>query len=430
MSHTVDLLIDGVVYDDKTLEGVYIVWGSQSVQNQPEPTSCSLTLLRDSTLGTVNAYDIKIGATVELTVTPTGQSPLRRFRGIVTDVEINYETVRVDCVAAGIYSIRQLRYSVPAGFAVLVEQDTYITLAVFYVAALQQLGALEPDDTDVLNAPDTFPLIYADGGYPATYPTVSIYEELVEGQPPIVIDVQSIARDCTEAMPLGLLWEDMLKQPGTDRMNVVLSSYYFFDQSIATPDVTLSGDEIEWQWSATRDLGLFANSVSVGYTGTLDVTPGSPTVLEYPNADSVFYNNDAATRGAFAQVRDTRLTTETAAAELARNIADIGQNPGWVADVTIPLATLPESRQYDLINDYLFPGTLYELPTLATGLPTKWWPIGYTETISRNDWQLALKLADVSILWWGQRWQDVTATLQWGQVGATVTWQDLQGTEL
>ena len=429
MSHTVDLLIDGVVYDDKTLEGVYIVWGSQSVQNQPEPTSCSLTLLRDSTLGTVSAYDIKIGATVELTVTPTGQSAIRRFYGLVTDVEIDYETVRVDCVAAGIYSIRQLQYTLAAPFLTLLETDTLLVLFAYYTEALRQLGAITSTGS-ISDAADQFPELTFDAGYPATYPTISAFEDASSGDKPVIVSLTSVIRDCTEAMPVGTFWEDMRKYVGTDKVVCYLDSYYIYDQTIATADVTLASDEIEWQWSATRDLGLFANSVSIGYTGTLDQTPASPTYLEYPDAGTVNYDNDAATRGAFATTRDTLLTTQAAAAELARNIADIGQNPGWVADVTIPLATLPESRQYALVHDYLIPGTLYELPTLATGLPTKWWPIGYTETISRNDWQLALKLADVSILWWGQRWQDVTASLQWGQVGATVTWQDLQGTEL
>lgn len=420
MAHTVVLEIDGVAYDDKTVDGVTIRYGRQSVEDQPEPTSLSAVLLRDTSLGTIDVADVKVGSTIRLEVTPSGQPALRRFWGVITDVSVDKDTLQIAATSNGIYAMRQLK-TAGATFPNLtgVEDTAYIAAASLYVQSLIDLGIPDPD-----NKPDAFPDFYSDA---STFPNVSIS---ADSNVPIRID--DVLRQAIEATPGGVISELMDVYSGNENVAVFLNGQASRTGPLVA-DVVLTTTEMGDDWTATRDLGLFCTVAGVDYSGpwtiTLDVPPNDYT-FDYLAQGSVTYiANVTPTQGPYATQISTRLINESDAELLAKYLTDVGVVPGYVCDITVPLATLTEARQYAIVED-LFVGTLWETPAFATGLPIYWYLEGYDEEVRRNDWTVRVRLSDVRNSWSGQAWQDVTATLEWGQVPATTTWLDLQGEEL
>lgn len=421
MSHTVALEIDGVAYDDKALEGVTIQWGRQSVQDQPEPTSCSVSFLRESTIGTIDVTDIKVGAQLQIDVTPSGQSAARRFFGIITDVDVNYETINVAAVSTGIYTLRQLGYTIAANnVAFAVEENASLAVSQVYYGAALQSGV----DLLATPLPTRYPQISVDGDYPNGHPDVSFLFTTNPTEPPVTWRLLEFVNTWAKSVPSGVIWEDMLEVGGIDNVNVIFAGQLARDVPL-TAAVTLAQDEILLDWDSGRDLGLFCTASTISYTG-----PVNTTTWEYDTpGEEAYLSSLTTTWGGFAKDYSVPLVYAADAAELAKVNVQNGEVPGYVTQVTIPLATLTGARQSTLVTNLLI-GSLWATPTLATGLPTLYFLEGYTETISRADWTLRLMLSDPSNSWYGQRWQDVTPTLQWDQVGATTTWLDLQGQEL
>ena len=426
MSHTVVLEIDGVAYDDKALEGVTIQWGRQSVQDQPEPTSCSVSFVRESTLGTVDVNDIKIGAQIKIEITPSGQPTLRRFFGIITDVDVNHETIVAACVATGIYVMRQQAYTESDQGYYYITQDTVAEnlFAVYTIAGFQ--GGMDM----TFNPPASstrYPYISYDANWPLGFPQTSWIMSCPTGSAPVTYPVSDWMREYAESTPSGVIWENMLEVLAQDNVNVVFDGQLARDKPL-TADVVLTSDEIMLDWVSSRDLGLFCTSSEIGYSG--GATSASPEGYEYLSTGRKSYDSAlTATWGSFAKNYSVNLVQAADAQTLAKVNVQNGEVPGYVTQVTVPLATLTAARQSTLVTNLLI-GSLWETPTLATGLPTLYFLEGYTETINRADWTLRLMLSDPSNSWYGQRWQDVTATLQWDQVGATTTWIDLRGQEL
>lgn len=422
MSHTVVLEIDGVAYDDKALEGVTIQWGRQSVQDQPEPTSCTVSFLRESTIGTVDVTDIKVGAQLKIEVNPDGiLQYFRRFFGIITDVDVNYETINVAAVATGIYTLRQLSWTMPPSSATFaIEQNA--TLAVNQVYALAALQAGSP--VTAIPLPTRYPQITQDADYPNGHPDVSfLFEEDTQGRP-VTYPILQFLNDWAESVPSGVIWENMLQVGVIDNVNVIFAGQLARDVPL-TAAVTLTQDEVLLDWNSGRDLGLFCTSSTIGYTGAVNTG-----TWEYDNpGEQTNVSTLSPTWGAFANNYTTPLVNAADAAELARVNVQNGQVPGYVTEVTVPFATLAGARQQTLLQNLLI-GSLWETPTLATGLPNLYFLEGYTETISRADWTLRLMLSDPSNSWYRQRWQDVDPAIAWQDVDGALTWADLLYTEV
>ena len=422
MSHQIDLHIDGVHYSSKALDGVSIQWGRQSVQDQPEPTSCTFSLLRDSTLGTIDVADIKIGAEVKLEVAPPSQPTFRRFFGVVTDVDVNHETVVVACVATGIYVMRQLGWVLNSGQVDSSEGDASSVVIRFYNYAAQQLGFTFTNPP----AETRFPQYSLDADWPNGHPYMSFVNGVAADEPPVRLGVLDTMVEWAKVVPSGVIWENMLEVGGVDNVNVVFDGQLARDKPL-TPDLVLTADEVLLDWTSGRDLGLFTTSSNIGYSGFAtvvgtDVQYNSGGTEEYVSALTAGY-------GAFAKSYGTKLVYAADAAELAKVNVQNGQVPGYVTLVTVPMKTLAHARQSAIVAELLV-GNLIEIPSLSTGLPTVYFLEGYAETISQGDWTIRLMLSDPSNSWYGQRWQDVTPTLKWNQVDHTVTWIDLQGMEL
>lgn len=410
MTFAVSVELNGTAIEDVTLEGVTIRYGRQTAYDQPDPTTCSIRLVRDSTLGTVNVNDVAIGSTLRVAVTPTGQTEQRRFFGIVTDVSTDNETVTIAGTATGLYSMRQLTYIAP-GYNVF-DADAGTTLAATYVLAL---GAFIPD---VNNKPTRFPDLYGET-YAGQYLNIAYKFEALDE-----LDVGTVMDDAAAATIGGVLRENMLKVAGKENIAVTLASYK--EREDLTADVTLTSSEVTLtDWRAARELGSYATAQTVSYVG-----PYNYVAQDFDQPGEATRESDLIdTFGPFTRTQNLPMTSGTQAAALCLFNITCTEWPGWLLDVTLPLASMTAARQVTICTNALV-SKCWHTPSLATGLPTKWFCEGYTETISRNDWVMALRLSDTASSGVGQQWNQVTAALIWNNVDATTRWVDLKNEDL
>lgn len=406
MTFAVSVELNGTAIEDVTLEGVTIRYGRQNAYDQPDPTTCSLTLLRDSTLGTINVKDVAIGDTLRIAVTPTGQSEVRRFFGIVTDVDADHETVRIAGVATGIYAMRQLKYIAP-GFNVF-DSHSGDCLAGVYILALSPFVA------DVNNKPARFPDLYGEAQTGQYLGTAYEFEALDS------IGVDEVMTDSAACTIGGVLRETMLEVAGKD--NVAVGLYSYKERQDLTADVTLTSSEVTLtDWQATRDLGSYANVNAISYQG-----PYNYVSQDFPNPGAVTNTSTLLPQtGPFTNEQSLPLTSGTEAATLAGYLTSWSEWAGWLLDASVPLATLTAARAYTLATKAVV-SQCWHTPSLAEGLPTAWFLEGYTETITRNDWRLAVRLSDPAMSWTGQQWNSVTAALTWNAVPSDIRWVDLK----
>lgn len=442
---TTTVKLDGVDVAQETVEGVSISYGRQSISAQPEPTTVSLTLLRDTSLGAFDLATIRPGTKLSVVVTPEyviSSNPGRtRFFGFVTDVSATQDTINVVGVNAGLYVLRQLRTTVPDGGGLVgLINDPFVIATYFY----EYVGvrAIDPTFTMAGGLPQLYggpayvsgawylPALGTDG-----YVAGGAYSNVGFG--PLSDVVLADILNTLAAGAMGTWYEDFLNAESGNLdgyMKVVYAPDLARDVSLAAPDLTLAGDEVEWAWNADLDLATYVTGATVTYNGNSQVLNGD--VVEFNNAGTVEFNAPAsALVGAVTRNTQTVLYSASStgnrpnATDVAVATVGWGAQPGYVLDANLVMSAMTGDRMRT-VCDNLLVGRLWETPTIATGLPTSWFLEGYTESIGRRNWTIRVKLSDVRNSWYGQTWDDVTATLQWDQVGATVTWLDLQGEEL
>ena len=417
MAWDVDVTIAGTNVDSVCLEGITIRNGRQLVEEQPEPTTCTLSLLRDSSLGTLDASNYQVGYEVEVIVTPAGQSPIRRFFGIITDIDVDQYVIRISATACGIYQLRQLNWIASADSAhTAYEFDSYAMLTGLYAEALEQYGV--PQDV-FLNKPDTFPDVYASDFVSGYYKTTSVEVEALQ-----TIYLSDVITDSVGCTIGGVLFEAMRKVSGKQPIALVFKNQA--DRNSTTANVTLTESEIADDWRAARDLGFYQTAANIDYVGPWD----QPSET-YPSPGTVRATSTSVTgQGPTSRSYSFPFTTAADAQEKADYLVNYGQWPGWFADVTVLIGTTAPSRQYDLAY-YLECGRRWFTPVLADGITQHWYCEGYTEEIKRNEWTARVRLSDfANSSLAGQQWQNVTSNLQWQNVEADLIWYDLRSEDL
>ena len=445
-SFTPTVKLNGVAVSSQTIAQITIGYGRQSVYDKPAPGTVTLSLLRDSTLGTIDLDDVRIGGKLEVLCTPEyviDPNPTRtRFYGLITDVTADRDTVNIVGVTAGLYVLEQLRAVVPPDVPYVgsVIDDPLNLICYWY----EYLGQLLIDPTFTVNPALGIPFVNGaeaslsglwylpdisnDGYVPGQANAQLAYAANDE------VNLSDIAQ-ILAAGAMGCFYENSLNAGLNGFADVVYAPYTARDVSLATPDLTLTGDEVAYDWTADLDLGSYVTNVSVSYHGqTANLVDGA---IDYPDRGSVIDNapyelllgtnpRNIATAIAYP---DTPGTTPSAA-EIADRTLSWGQQPGYAVTIDVLLAAMSTGNRMRETCDKALVGRLWEIPLLGTGVPTVMFLEGYTETITRTDWTMTVLLSDVRNSWYGQAWQDVTATLEWGQVPATTTWLDLQGEEL
>jgi hypothetical protein len=420
MAWTTTVTIGGTDYTDETLQGVTMQYGRQSAGSDPQPTTCSLQLVREA-LGVIPFDDLSIGDKVVVKVTPTGEATATRFVGLVTDFQITTRLITVNAVAAGLYLMARATSQITNTWNVDTGQPYRLTIAVRNPQlVLNWLG-------------DTGGIFSTTLPYFTTYATTTIGgEQFADYQDAGSVDglnVLNVARSyLAAAKGNAAIWERFVTgtKGGTiatsDYVELIVSTYEDRDD-VSTADVTLTADETGFDWQGRSDTSLLNGKVVEDYAyynsgGALQAS--ATVVATNPRQDAY--------TGVVTSLQN-RMRYQTDAQVAAQWKADVGYNPGPMVAIPIPFGALTPARMTTLFAN-MTGSKLWFTPALADGLPTKWFLEGYTERIGRTGYDVTVQLSHFGNSWLGQQWGQVTNTLQWGQVDASYNWTDLQMVEL
>lgn len=373
---------DPAIYTDistYTLDSVSISYGRQTLDQSVDPSSCTIDLLLDSSLGTFNFANVDLGYLVRVKAQVDGYVEDRvRFIGVVTDMVVGRETMTITAVSQLLS--RYGKYSLPTA---VTTNDTagYILADIATAAAAGLPLNIGPD-------------IWAEG-------TFNLDADFAIGTNALVALTTTAASE-----PYGFVYEDFLSESMRSTDNLT--------RELTGPDFTFTGDEIVDNWQVSKSVTSQVNKAIVNWTGgTTSYT--SPANL-----------------GELEKSYDTIITTLQDADNLALFLATSGINLRYeIPQVTIPLATLSSVRQDELLahdpagSEGVRINTYVRLPQIRSYIETDYFVEGWSETISRNRWDWTLHLSDVYRSRYFQLWNQVTALLEWQDVEATTTWDDL-----
>lgn len=373
---------DPAVYTDissYTLDSVSISYGRQTLDQSVDPSSCTIELLLDSSLGTFNFANVDLGYLVRVKAQVDGYVEDRvRFIGVVTDMVVGRETMTITAVSQLLS--RYGKYSLPTA---VTTNDTagYILADIATAAAAGLPSNIGPD-------------IWAEG-------TFNLDADFAIGTNALEALTRTAASE-----PYGFVYEDFLSESmrSTDKLT----------REFAGADFTFTGDEIIDSWEVSKSVTSQVNKAVVNWTGgTTSYT--SPANL-----------------GELEKNYDTIITTLQDADNLALFLATSGINLRYeIPRVTIPFATLSSVRQDELLahdpagSEGIRINSYVRLPQIRSYIETDYFVEGWSETISRNRWDWTLHLSDVYRSRYFQQWNQVTALLEWQDVEATTTWDDL-----
>lgn len=393
---TVTVKVDGVTVDAVTIADITIAHGRGNTSEQPNPASCSLTLL------TANGTLVpEVGMTVNVKAT-VGVTDYTRFVGRVTSVNAGYRTTTVTATSDALG--RLARLSGPD-----YRFDNNLTgVGANIDALLTATGALK-------------------GVYAVTF-TYSTGDTTV--LPEFVVPAGSVLAQCQALAGFdvsGVFYEtpggNLVFEDSTDRPfpNGTSADIYF--------NVAVSGggdSPILEDWSAVQSLDTLTNSATVTY--------GRPSA-----AVTVTDETSVSTYGLYAQSVEFPVVSASDAIRKANRLVANGADPRTVTNpVTVELGELSTGLQGGLLSATVGTSVGW-LPGASAagipGLPEACFIEGWVERIKgqggyKGRHTMALTLSDVALTRTMQTWADVPAARTWAGVGASVTWYQVAGTPI
>jgi hypothetical protein len=364
MSTTVYVGYGGSVVQlqSKTLQGVSINYGRTDLSSSPAPMSCSLSILWDSSLGTLDPDLFLIGNGIGI-ANDTGW----RFQGEMTDVSVNKDVISITAVSRPLSRLSRLTLDFTglssSSGVVLGSALSTIELAIGYIVKSVSIGTVG-----------------------VTAPTSTAANALDY--------LQQIA----DSEPSGVLSDDRNARLWFTDAN---------DRRTTTPAATLLASEISNAWTAERRVSSKANRARVGWTGG---------TVQYDDTA------DQATYGVYEDSVTTLINNSSDATILATRMVKNQTVPDWqLSELTLELSTLSAARQLALTTAFQI-SNLIEIPTLFAGLQTKYFVEGYSERIGQTSWSITLYLSDITLTRPADRWIDVPVAEQWNTLAPALTW--------
>ena len=364
------------------MEGVTINYGRPDITSQPNATTASVTVLRDSTIGNFDSDLSYFELGNILTVEANWGGPVyTRFQGTITDVTID-------------------KYFI----TILAADDLY--------SALGRFKLTKTGDVDLTGGRIQETLQYAlpAAGFPI---------------PPYDIDpgtVNVYAADATTQNALTYLQEVTNSEP---------SGVFFRD--ILTGDLRFTDSEARRQQIPGDPYQSYAD------TEILDIWSIRKTSQEKINRavisndiNTVTYEDaaDITNAGIYEYTFASLLNTNAAMLTLARRIVVNRARPDFTySALQIELSTMSDARQEAIISTLRI-GQLTEIPTIGSLNPSaignSFFVEGYSETIGQKSWSITLNLSDARLTRPPQRWSDITSGVQWDDAQIDpYTWNDL-----
>lgn len=389
MSWTVK--IGGTDFSAKTINNVIVYWGRQDLYRQPDPATCTISLIRDSSLGTIDPLTLEVGSTVSAYTTVNAVDKYR-FYGTVTDITVNFFTIDIVAVSPA------------ARWPSFVEYT--------------DLGpAIAPgpvwDLTEQYTGDKVAALL---GSFPGS-PTVDAEQgELKVGywyDQPETVDYWAAVQAIVAGEPFGVLCEDMtLGSPTWWQAR-------FTDATVrrnTTPDLTLSGDEIILDWQVTKAVGDKVNYLTTSVPAHPDGWWPDETINWDQPADTTTQRYAGSLQPTYSPPEAVRL--------LATSQIGLWRTPNYrLRQVNIPMSALSQVRQAAIL-DQVRMSKLVEIPAILPSFPTDYFLEGSQDTYVDGRYVLTLFLSDATLSHPPDRWDDVAPSLEWGQVSASLTWSD------
>lgn len=385
--------LDSAVADADTVAAVTITYGRQSTLEQPQPATCTVTMLADA------ATQPELG--MPLTITSSqGATDWQRFTGNVVGIERNRYTIAVTCTSAALGRLARLN-------------------GPDYTFTNQLVGAGANLDA----------LLYASGATKGVNALAFTYDAgTTTIVPSHVVPAGNVLAQCQAIAGYdvsGWFWE---QQDGTLR----------FSDSTARPFTNTSGADvflavsaaaflpvgIADSWRAVQNLDGLVNQASITYGR--------------PSATVVMAEDDSITTwGLFAYSEDLPVVdADDAVRRASRLIANGNQPRVQTNPITVALEALNDSQAAGILNADMLTSFGW-LPSASAsgipGLPEYCFLEGYTERItghgagSLGSHRLDLWLSDVALTRSMQQWDQVTPTLTWATVTAGTQWFELAG---
>ena len=373
--------IDAVSYEDQAIEGVSIYTGREEIDRQPNPSTASVRLVRDSTLGSINPENWPYAAPVVVTY---GASRVR-FVGQLVDVNYDRYTITLTAVSD---AARWPSVKAVFGLAPFIIGPTYDVIR-YNGDAIGTLSSSITASTALDTGEGESALWYDDGFY----------------------EVWPFLQACTAAEPSGVLFDDITTNP------VTLTFHDATRRRNTTPDITLTGDEILDDWVIGRQNSDKANQSTV--TTVENLSYGWPATTEVETIES-----DVTTYGPYTADIAPSYATPASAVNAGRAIVGLRWNPMFrLRRLTIPLDALSAMRRETLLDDIRI-SALVDIPTIANYTADGFFIEGWNESFGQKQHVITVFLSDSRLTHPPDRWIDVDPTLTWAGVSNTMTWAD------
>ena len=362
------------------LEGVTINYGRPDVTSQPNASTASVTILKDSTLGNFDSdlsyFDL--GNTVLIEATFSG-IPYTRFQGQITDVTVDEYFITL-----------------------LAADDLYSALGRFKIT--------KTGDVDLTGGRIQETLQYAlpAAGFPV---------------PPYDIDAGTVnvyAADATTQNALTYLQEVTNSEPsGVFFRDILTGNLRFTDSEARRQQISLDPYQ---SYSDTEVLDVWSIRKTSQEKINRAIISNDINTVTYEDAA------DIANSGIYEYTFASLLNTNAAMLTLARRIVVNRARPEFTfSAIQIELSTMTSARQEAIIST-LRNGQLTQLPTFGAFNveALDFFVEGYSERIGQEFWSITLNLSDARLTRPPQRWSDIVSGVLWNDaVIDPYTWNDM-----
>lgn len=364
--------------DEFVLDDVQIAYGRMTPDELVSPTSASISLLLDSSLGSFSVDDLDVGHQIEISVIIGGDSLRRnRFSGNVTDIGIDKDRMTVTAVSSAMS--RYGKYSLTAPIT------TNNTAGIVAIAiANNALPAVPNSLIFSINNSWSVGVFQLDADFPAGTNALEALQTTVQSE------------------PFGFMYEDFQSESiiSTDQDT----------RKTKTPDFTFTGGEILDDWAVSKSVTSSVTAAVVNYVGGNSVKVSATT-----------------NQGEIERIYETIIVSAANATTYATYMVGRGEEFAYdLPTITIPVGILSETRQRELIAYSTTEGvrinSFVRIPQIRPYITTDYFVEGWSEQISRSSWNLTLHLSNVGRSRYFQAWNDVTPTLTWAATPTTETW--------
>ena len=365
------------------MEGVTINYGRPDITSQPNATTASVTILKNSTIGNFDSdltyFDLGNILLIEATINGTTYP---RFQGQITDVTID-------------------KYFI----TILAADDLY--------SALGRFKLTKTGDVDLTGGRIQETLQYAlpAAGFPI---------------PPYNIDPGTIylyAADATTQNALAYLQDVTNSEPaGVFFRDILVGNLRFTDAEARRRQIP--GDTYQ-TYADTEILDIWSIRKTSQEKINRAVISNDINTVTYEDAADITNN------GIYEYSFNSLISNSADMLAFARRIVVNRARPDFTySTLFIELSTMTEARQENIISTLRI-GELTEIPSYGTFNPpsigaTDFFVEGYSETIGQEFWNIILNLSDARLTRPPQRWSDIVSGVQWDDAQIDqYSWNDL-----